>query len=109
MTDFDQAAAALDPANLQPPIVRGMTRIVITAERNVRLASHVRTGTLRRSWTHRVEATGERGVVGTTVSYAPYQVNDPLMEGWDATEPEVPGILQEIGVTFFGRVGGRRA
>lgn len=107
--DLTAAAAALNPANLQPPLLRAMTRIVIAAEGNVRRASHVRTGTLRRSWTHLVEGTGKRGVVGTNVVYARYQKNDPLDEGWQATEPEVAGILGDAGIQFFGTVGGRRS
>lgn len=47
-----------------------MSRIVLTLEANSKREAPVDTGQLRRSITHRVEASGERGVVGTNVHYA---------------------------------------
>jgi hypothetical protein len=106
--DLKAAADALDPAGLQTPLAKAMTRIVVAAEGNVRRVTRVRSGTLRRSWTHLVEATGKRGIVGTNVAYAPFQRNDPLGEGWDQTKTELPAILGEAGAAFLGKVRGRQ-
>jgi hypothetical protein len=47
-----------------------MSKVVLTIEGNVKRVVPVRTGTLRRSITSRVEDGGNRGVVGTNVPYA---------------------------------------
>lgn len=49
---------------------RLMTRIVLTVESYSKAEAPVRTGHLRRTITHQVSATGDRGVVGTNVNYA---------------------------------------
>ena len=49
---------------------RLMSRIVLTVEANSKRVTPVLTGNLKRSITSRVEAAGERGVVGTNASYA---------------------------------------
>ena len=47
-----------------------MTRIVLTVQGNSQRVTPVKTGTLKRSETTRVEDGGNRGIVGTNVSYA---------------------------------------
>jgi hypothetical protein len=79
MDDFERAARGLAPERLDT--FRLMSRIVITVEGNVKRATRVRSGNLKRSWTSRVERAGERGVIGTTVKYAPHQRNKPAAPG----------------------------
>lgn len=81
-----------------------MQRIVIVAESNIKRRTHVRTGTLRRSWASRVERTGERGSVGTTVLYARFQRNKPAEEGLEDSLPEVQRLAKEAGEELFVRV-----
>jgi hypothetical protein len=99
--DFDRAAQRLDPARLERE--RLMSRIVITVEAEVKRKTRVRTGTLRRSWTSRVERAGERGVIGTTVVYAPYQQNKPAEEGLEASRDTIDELLA-AGQRFFSEV-----
>lgn len=97
--DLTRAAERLDPQRLETH--RLMSRIVITVEGNVKRATRVRTGHLRRSWTSRVERAGERGVVGTTVSYATRQRNRPAQEGLAASRDTIAALLAEAGQRFF--------
>jgi hypothetical protein len=66
----DELASRLTPEAIQAMQRTLLQRVVLTVEGNVKRSTPVRTGTLRRSITSRVEATGDRGVVGTAVSYA---------------------------------------
>lgn len=56
-------------AGAQFPRESLISRIVLTVEGNSKREAPVRTGTLRRSITSRVERTGERGAVGTNLVY----------------------------------------
>lgn len=98
----EEVAARLDPQRMQALQKSLMSRITITVEGNVKRKTRVLTGNLRRSWTHEVEATGKRGVVGTTVSYAPFQKNKPLDEGLVASRDSINGLLSEFGMELFG-------
>ena len=66
----EELARRLDSDAFRALVRELMQRVVLTVEGNVKRVTPVRTGTLRRSITSRVEATGERGVVGTKLSYA---------------------------------------
>lgn len=79
-----------------------MQRVLFVVQANVQRRTRVRTGHLRRSWATRVEAAGARGVVGTTVLYARYQRNDPLVEGLDDSRPEIDRILAQAGARYAG-------
>jgi hypothetical protein len=94
----------LDPVKLQTELVRLMSRIVITVESNTKRETRVLTGNLRRSWTHEVQASGERGIVGTNVTYAPYQKNKPLTAGLDASSDEITALLKAAGINYFSTV-----
>lgn len=50
---------------------QAMQRVVLVGERLAKIEAPVKTGTLRRSLTSRVEQGGDRGVIGTNVKYAP--------------------------------------
>jgi hypothetical protein len=99
MSDVD-----LDPAKLQTELGRLMSRIVITVESNTKRETRVLTGNLRRSWTHQVQASGERGIVGTNVAYAPYQKNKPLDLGLEDSRDEIMVLLKAAGLNFFSTV-----
>jgi len=69
MATFDSIAAQL--RTLVTSAKRdAMQRVVLAGERLVKLEAPVKQGTLRRSIVGRVEAGGDRGVVGTNVRYA---------------------------------------
>lgn len=83
-----------------------MQRVVLTVERNVKKVTRVDTGRLRQSWASKVERAGERGRVGTTISYAPFQKNKPLEEGLDDSRSEISRILDEAGQEIIARIAG---
>ncbi len=68
-TTFDALARAL-PGLVKDARETLMTRIVIRGEALGKAEVPVKRGGLRRSLTHRVEAGGNRGVVGTNLTYA---------------------------------------
>ena len=85
-----QALAAMQQTLLQP--------VVVTVQDNVQQRTPVRTGNLRRSIAGRVERVGERGVVGTTVSYA-----------WAVQEGTRPHTIAPVnGKVLVFRVGNAR-
>lgn len=98
----EEVAARLNPARMTALQKALMSRITITVEGNVKRKTRVLTGNLRRSWTHEVEASGKRGVVGTTVNYAPFQKNKPLDEGLAVSRDSINGMLAEFGMELFG-------
>lgn len=88
-------------ANLKIQLMR---RIVLTVERNVRKRTRVKTGHLRRSWVSAVERSGERGRIGTTVTYAKTQKNKPLPEGLEDSRAAITRLLEEAGEDLFQAV-----
>lgn len=98
---IDQVAQAIDPANF--PRYRMMSRIAITVEGNSKRETPVLTGALRRSETHRVERTGERGVVGTNMVYAPpVHRNNPFFDrGLALSRDTINAELEAAGMQFF--------
>jgi hypothetical protein len=103
----EELAARLDPSRMRGLRERLMTRIVITVEGAAKVRAPVRTGTLRRSITHAVEAAGERGVVGTSVSYAPFvhRRRPFLTEGLAASRDSIQAELAAFGMAFLGGDG----
>jgi len=69
MATFDSIAAQLR-ALVRNSKRDAMQRVVLAGERLVKQEAPVKQGTLRRSIVGRVEAGGDRGVVGTNVRYA---------------------------------------
>lgn len=55
--------------------VRGMTKAVIALEADTKDLTHVKTGALRRSWTHEVSVDASKivGSVGSNLEYAKYE------------------------------------
>ncbi len=60
---------------MQEAALAGMEKAVIQLEADTKLLTHVDTGALRRSWTHKVESSGTKisGAVGSNLEYAPYE------------------------------------
>lgn len=108
----EELASRLDPSRMAALRQRLMNRIVILVEAESKRATPVRTGTLRRSITHRVEASGERGVIGTNVRYARFvhygtrrMQGRPFFEqGLAASRDSIDQMLQEFGMDFLGGV-----
>jgi hypothetical protein len=89
-----------------------MQRVVLTALRHSQMRTPVKTGDLHRSETTRVESTGERGYLGTNVTYAPYvhygtkyMAARPFFEeGIEDSRQEILKILQDAGSAYFDEV-----
>ena len=86
MADFDHFDSELD--KVLQAAERGMTKAVIKFQGDTQLLTHVDTGTLRRSWTHKVEKNGDNiiGAVGSNVEYAPFE---------DALHPNISQALED--------------
>ena len=55
---------------------RGMEKACIKLEADTKAITHVQTGALKRSWTHKVKSNKNgkiEGVVGSNLAYAPYE------------------------------------
>ena len=100
---IDQLAANIRSAAVNKRLLMG--RITGYVERKSKERTPVRTGHLRRSVTSRVEAAGERGIVGTNVSYArhvhqgtKYMRGRPfLKQGLDASRQLIDSELEQAG------------
>lgn len=82
-----------------------LQRVVLLVEANVKRRTPVRTGNLRRSITSRVEASGDRGTVGTNVKYARFVHNKrPFLEqGVDDSRAQIDRMLADMGQQFLDR------
>lgn len=87
---------------------RLMQKVTLTALRNSQLRTPVKTGTLRRSETTRVEAQGTRGYIGTNLEYAPFvHRRVPFFEqGIDDSRGAIEGLLQQAGDEFMQGLAG---
>ena len=103
----EQAAARLSPQAFQALIEPAMQRITLIALANSQRRTPVRTGTLRRSETTRVESGGLRGYLGTNVVYGPFvHKRVPFFaQGIEAAGPGIEGELQKLGDQFVAKVG----
>lgn len=102
----EQAAARLSPQAFQALIEPTMHRITLIALANSQRRTPVRTGTLRRSETTRVEAGGLRGFVGTNVVYGPFvHKRVPFFaQGIDDSQGAIEGELQKLGLEWAAKV-----
>lgn len=93
------AAKLKDPALISAFKTELMTKITLTALGRSLPHTPVRTGTLRRSETTRVERGGERGFLGSNVIYAPFvHRNVPFFEmGIDDSQAQIGQLLQQAG------------
>jgi len=86
MANFDHFDTELD--KVLKAAERGLKKAVIKFEADTKLLTHVDTGTLRRSWTHKTEKQGDNiiGIVGSNVPYAKYE---------DAYHPNISQALDD--------------
>lgn len=102
----DELAARLKAhpfADVREPL---MGKITLLALRHSQPLTPVRTGTLRRSETTRVERGGLRGWVGSNLVYAPFvHARVPFFaQGIEAAMPEIQALLGEAGDAYFKSV-----
>jgi hypothetical protein len=99
MTPDEFAARLADLEQMRKLQQRAMTRIVLTVAGNSMHEAPKKTGNLRRTITHRVEANGTRGVIGTNANYA-----RAVHEG---SKPHVILPMSASGVLAF-KIGGKQ-
>lgn len=104
----EELAKKLRPEVLKAQFEPFMQRATLLALRESQPRTPVRSGTLRRSETTRVEAGGMRGYVGSNVVYAPFvHKRVPFFaEGIAAATPAIEAEAEKIGVAFFAQVAG---
>jgi hypothetical protein len=102
----DELAARLKAhpfADVREPL---MTKITLLSLRHSMPLTPVRTGTLRRSETTRVERGGLRGWVGSNIVYAAH-VHERVpffAQGIEAALPEIQALLGAAGDDYFASV-----
>ena len=87
MANFDHFDTELD--KVLKAAETGMEKAVIKFEADTKLLTHVDTGTLRRSWTHKTTAHNNgniEGAVGSNVEYAAYE---------DSYHPNISQALED--------------
>lgn len=117
MTDKPRAEWVKGPGRVTPdelaakikrtpfPTEAVMTKILFVALGNSQKRTPVRTGTLRRSETTRMEAGGERGYLGSNITYGPfvhygtkYMAARPFFEeGLEDSRTQILDILDDAG------------
>lgn len=99
--DFEKLAKKL-PGAFATLRETTMQQVLFVALAESQQRTPVRTGTLRRSETTRMENNGARGFVGTNVKYAPFvHARTPFFaDGIKAARPQIERILQESGDAF---------
>jgi len=93
------AAKLKDPAQFSAFKTALMTKITLVALSHSMPQTPVRTGTLRRSETTRVEQGGDRGFLGSNVIYAPFvHARIPFFQqGIDESQAQIAQLLQSAG------------
>jgi len=97
------AAKLKDPARYTAFKTELMTKITLVALARSMPHTPVRTGTLRRSETTRVEKGGDRGFLGSNVIYAPFVHRTvPFFQmGIDDSQTTIAQLLQDAGDAFL--------
>lgn len=100
----DELAARLKAhpfADVREPL---MTKITLLALRKSMPLTPVRTGTLRRSETTRVERGGLRGWLGSNIVYAPFvHARVPFFsQGIEEAQPDIQQLLEDNGDAYMG-------
>jgi hypothetical protein len=82
------------------PLMQKATLLALRASQPL---TPVRTGTLRRSETTRVEAGGLRGWIGSNIVYAPFvHARVPFFaQGIEEAAPDIQQLLSEAGDLYF--------
>jgi hypothetical protein len=92
---------------------RLMSQIVLVALGNSKIRTPVKTGTLRRSETTRIEGKGLRGYLGTNVTYAPFVHNGTrfmtsrpfFAEGIADSRARIGQLLAKAGDQYLADIG----
>jgi len=97
------AARLADPARFSAFKTELMTKITLVALARSMPHTPVRTGTLRRSETTRVERGGDRGFLGSNLVYAPFvHARVPFFRmGIDDSQTTIAQLLQDAGGAFL--------
>lgn len=99
------SAAKIDKAKL-------LSKIALTVQGNSERVTPVKTGTLKRSETTRVEASADRAFIGSNVNYARF-VHDgtsrmtarPFFEeGMEASRDTIDQLLEDAGMEFLSKL-----
>jgi hypothetical protein len=83
-----------------------MHKITLVVLRHSQRRTPVRTGTLRRSETTRIEGGGMRGFVGTNIEYAPFvHARKPFFtQGITDSRAEIEQALKDSGESFWSAI-----
>jgi len=102
----EDAAKALDPERFVSERQIAMQRAVLLAEAASKKRTPVKTGTLRRSETSRVEQDGLIGRIGTNLNYAPLiHARVPFFAlGIDDARAKIIDAFAQAGERFFAQV-----
>lgn len=102
--DFDKLADQIKHTPFDA--VRLMHQITLAALANSQKRTPVKTGTLRRSETTRVEAKGHRGFLGTNVKYAPsvHKRTPFFAEGIADSRKQIDAFLAQAGGQYLAEV-----
>jgi hypothetical protein len=114
MSSIQQAAAKFLASGVEfnQAKQRLMSRVVLTVEANSKRVTPYRYGHLRRSINSRVEASGERGIVGSNVVYA-WFVHDGtsrmaarpfLLQGLAVSRDSIDAYLREFGEEILAEI-----
>ena len=99
----EELAAKIDAKPFSTEREKLMQQVLFTVLRNSQKRTPVKTGTLRRSETTRMEAGGQRGFVGTNVVYGPFvHKGTPFFaQGIQDSLSEVQRMLQRTGDAYL--------
>jgi len=105
----EELAAKIDAKPFSTEREKLMQQVLFTVLRNSQKRTPVKTGTLRRSETTRMEAGGQRGFVGTNVVYGPFvhegtrfmAARPFFTEGIRDSLSEVQRMLQRTGDAYL--------
>lgn len=100
----EEFASALDARPFSAVREELMTKVLFIVLRHSQKRTPVKSGTLRRSETTRLEEQGARGFLGTNVVYAPFVHNRvPFFEqGIEDSRGEIASLLTKIGEGYMG-------
>lgn len=108
-TDADALARRMADRDLMTAFhERIMTRVLFVVLAHAQERTPVRTGTLRRSETTRMEPGGMAGFVGTNITYGPFiHERIPFFElGIEDSRAQIDQIMQEAGDDYLKAVAG---
>ena len=108
--DVDEFGKKLSAAKIDK--ARLLSKIALTVQGNSERVTPVKTGTLKRSVTTRVEASADRAFIGTNIEYARfvhdgtrYMTARPFFQqGMEASRDTVNQLLEDAGMEFLNQL-----